>query len=55
LLYKDVLYKDVLYKDVLSKDLLLSSHIKMCIVESLLDVHTFMVSPILKIWFKDGG
>jgi len=45
-LYKDVLYKDVLRKDVLSKDVYLSSHIKMFIVESLLGVHAFMVSPI---------
>jgi len=36
----------LMIKDVLSKDVKLSSHIKMCIVESLLDVHAFMVSPI---------
>jgi len=48
--FRDVLYKDVPYKDVLSKDVYLSNHIKMCMVESLLGVHAFMV-----VWFKDRG
>jgi len=45
-LFKDVLYKDVLFEDVLFKDVYLLSRIKMCIVESLLFVHAFMVSVI---------
>jgi len=51
-LYKDVLFEDVWFKGVLYKDVYLLSLIKMCIVESLLGVHAFMVSPIWRccIW-----
>jgi len=45
-LYKNVIFEDVWFKDVLSKDVQLSSHVKMCIVESLFGVHAFMASPI---------